>query len=41
MKRSHRTGLALIVAGIVAFAVLVSLPDLWEAALRVLEGKAI
>jgi len=36
VKRSHRTGLALIVAGIVAFAVLVSLPDLWEAALRVL-----
>ena len=36
MTRGRRTGLALTVVGIVAFAVLVSVPDLWEDALRAL-----
>jgi len=36
LKRGRMIGLVLVVAGIVAFAVLVSVPDLWEGALRAL-----
>ena len=36
MSRRRPIGIALVVTGIVAFAVLVSVPDLWETALRTL-----